>query len=161
MQVKLTTEQQKALLYVGRARSTDKKYPAMGAARLNGMAEAADGFRYHAVKIEFNEVGLWHYGKPADTMELRPEEGALPDLARIVPTGIPQSEACINVHLLRDAIAGLSGDVIIRLYGPTHPMEILGRVNVPRIRNDEGPEAYALIMPTVMNNRMWPWKPYR
>ncbi|MCK4518428.1 hypothetical protein KAT92_06630, partial [Candidatus Babeliales bacterium] len=133
MLIKLSKPQEKALRYVDRARSKDKAYPSFSAVRMNGKAEAADGHRYHAVNVAFETKGLWHYDKPAAVLELEPEDGALPDLSRICPRGVPQSEITLDAKMLRDALQGLKGMVTLTVYGKTLGMTVQGRVSVPRV----------------------------
>jgi len=160
MLVNLTQEQAKALVYVGRARSRKKDSPALNAVKMGDKAEAADGCRYHAVNVGFEAEGLWHYAKPAQTLDLKPEEGALPDLARICPGGLPQSEITLDAKLLRDALQGLTGMVTLTVYGATLPMTVQGRISVPRTLQEECPATYAVIMPMIRNDYADLWKPY-
>ena len=164
MLIELSHEEERAVRYVDRARlsAKDKSHPVLQAVNVNGGIEAADGFRLHAANIQLDEPGLWSYGKPGPVLQVDAQDGAFPDCSRIVPKEEPAMVVVLNSKFLRDALAGLSEYVTLRLYSPTKPVEVMGTAAVKRGKTP--PEVYALIMPCHTRNHaeiISTWRPHQ
>jgi len=160
MLIELSHEQEKAIRYVDRARSTDKTHPVLQAVNSNGIMETADGHRYHAVNTQIDYEGLLSYGKPGAVLQAEPEAGTFPDIARIIPKEEPAMVIVLDSRFLRDALAGLEQYVTLRIYSPTKPMEVMGHAAVKR--GSDSPETYALIMPVHSSpETQATWRPHQ
>ena len=84
-------------------------------------------------------------------------EGQFPDYHVIMPKGEPVFEIALDGQLLREALEGMKGgdfgQVRLRFYGPTQPIEVFGQAN-------DDSRAYALIMPMHPGRENGePWRP--
>lgn len=145
-------------------------------ARIDGALVASDGYRLHAVQADtvldewpelWAPVSHTHYGTICIAPSIPAKAGVLeiadpgvlgdgdpqyPNLATVFPTEEPVFKIAVNPQYLREALDGMTGQVMLRFYGEFKPIEVLG------IAGDS--KAYALVMP--MNMRDVPidtWRP--
>jgi len=130
----------------------------------NGTSFATDGYRLLAAKtvpglitagLEYDMVRFDNVPASATVVEAEELSGVFPDIEAIVPKTEPNLQIMVSARMLRETLAGFTGDddhVILRFWEPTRPFEVCGQV--------QGADAYALIMPIRMGDpEPEPWRP--
>ena len=135
--------------------------PRLAGTRFEGAALiATDGKRIHAAKrpafeVVDGELSDGQYqGKVASSahlVELDPVEGVFPEYRDTLPGNPAESEIELDPKFLREAIAGMVGNVRLKLRGGTNAIELFGRDAADNPR-------YVLLMPLNPSTRK-EWRP--
>src|SRR3989304_3087330 len=131
--ITINLAQSKAIKYVKSAMGDDVQ-PILNNMHVSGYVAAADGFRIHATPqpkgtpetpalpdgiYRIDNLPPVKAGTLASIIETPLEMGhQYPDLERPIPRQEPAFSIAVNPLFLREALAGLTGVVVLRFYAP-------------------------------------------